>query len=274
MRTTGQEILDDIQIHRKVFREEKICVFRNAQCTDEEHSEIVKLLFEGNNEGSEGVGGIPNLNHKELLESKIHLPPSQGDPDDVAKYLEDRSKNFVENWHTDQPFLAQPPSIISMYMHTFKCENLAPTVFVDLEKAYAECPAELLDQEPFVLHGTGVHPDGEWMKHPVLRTHPVTGNTCLFYTGKETKTFDNYQDTNFENYMSWVKEYLLDKTNWIRHDYSQSTEETGDLLVWDNRNVAHAFPHTGWKPEERIFNKKQYGYETPYYSDTVNIGDR
>jgi taurine dioxygenase len=169
-----------------------------------------------------------------------------------------------------------------MHMHTFDVEKgKGGTYFADMQHAYEVCPPEIrqyLDGEwnrnvpPPFLHGTGTYPGGIWGEHPALRTHPVTGKTSIFYTGSKTKAIHTFwddwmmgppdghqQEAWFREFMEWMLTYLED--NHYGYEWAE-----GDLTVWDNRNVLHAFPVRGWTPEQRVFNKIEYQYEKPYYT--------
>ena len=254
-RITVKELSEDSDYYADLLIRHKVLHFRGMSPSVKEHEAILKALFRGEFDSAYVPQGAKNLDHTELLEMQLH----QGVDTDTV----------LENWHSDWPCWEKPPSITSMYMHTFTAEKgQGNTYFADLEHAYQVCPIEIreyLDKAPLFLHATGGPPDGDWQPHPALRTHPVSGNTCIYYTGSRTEPAA--PDSLFEYFMKWIFSYLQDN----HHEYEW---EQGDLTIWDNRNTLHSFPMTGWKPEQRIFNKLEYQYEKPYYLDTVNIGDR
>ncbi len=262
---TVKELLEDADYYAQLLVRHKVLHFRELNPSVSEHQAILKGLFRGEFDPAHLPQGAKNLDHTELLEMNLH----QGTDTDTV----------LENWHSDWPCWEKPPSITSMFMHTFTAEKgQGNTYFADLEYAYQICPPDIrayLDEVPTFFHATGSPPEGVWQAHPALRTHPISGNTCIYYTGSRTKpvngeeTFQERVDisTPFGFFMEWMQKYLKENNRF--YEWTQ-----GDLTVWDNRNTLHSFPMTGWKPEQRIFNKLEYQYEKPYYLDTVNIGDR
>jgi alpha-ketoglutarate-dependent taurine dioxygenase len=250
---TLKELSEDVDYYAELLVRHKVLHFRRLSPVEGEHKDILKGLFRGEFDPAHRPDGMKNLNHTELLEMNLH---QRVDTDTV-----------LDNWHSDFPYHDKPPSITSMHMHTFTAEQgQGNTYFADLEHAYQVCPPDIrayLDEVPTFLHATGSPPDGTWQEHPALRTHPASGNTCIYYTGSRTKA----EGELFEAFMEWIQVYLKE------NHYSYSWTE-GDLTVWDNRNTVHSFSITGWQPEQRVFNKLEYQYEKPYYLDTVNIGDR
>ncbi len=248
---TVKELLEDADYYAQLLVRHKVLHFRELNPSVSEHEAILKGLFRGEFDPNCFPEGKKNLDHTELLEMNLH----QGVDTDTV----------LENWHSDWPCWEKPPSITSMHMHTFTAkQGQGNTYFADLEHAYQVCPPDIrayLDEVPTFSHATGSPPDGIWQEHPALRTHPISGNTCIYYTGSRTKA----EGELFEAFMEWIQIYLNEN-----HRFYEWTQ--GDLTVWDNRNTVHSFPMAGWKPEQRIFNKLEYQYEKPYYLDTVNIG--
>ena len=259
-------------IHHKVLH------FRELNPTIEQHENILRELFRGKYNSKKDIPGeILNINHEEMLASQIHCASRRFVSDGKGNRIF-RSDNHLENWHSDWPSHTEPPSLTSMHMHTFDVEKgKGGTYFADMQHAYEVCPPEIkqyLDGEwnrnvpPPLLHGTGTHPGGIWGEHPALRTHPVSGKTSIFYSGVKTKAVHTDSDSHqqeawfqmrlFGEFMEWMLTYLED--NHYGYEWTE-----GDLTVWDNRNVVHAFPTKGWTPEQRVFNKIEYQYEKPVH---------
>ena len=159
-------------------------------------------------------------------------------------------------WHTDSSFTEVP--ISASLLHAIEVTDTGgETAFLNMYRAYDEMPDDLAKkiEGKFANHSKVHSSDGTkrpefsevtdpsnapGVKHPMVRTHPVTGKKCL-YLGRRLNSyiFDLSLDES---------EKLLDEiwghTCCDRYVWEHSWE-VGDLLVWDNRCAMHhrnAFP--------------------------------
>ena len=130
-RITVKELSEDSDYYADLLIRHKVLHFRGMSPSEEEHVAILKALFLGEFDSAYKPvfcleEGRKDLNHTELLEMQLH----QGVDTDTV----------LENWHSDWPCWEKPPSITSMYMHTFTAEKgQGNTYFADLEHAYQVC---------------------------------------------------------------------------------------------------------------------------------------
>ncbi|MCG8544205.1 MAG: TauD/TfdA family dioxygenase [Alphaproteobacteria bacterium] len=159
-------------------------------------------------------------------------------------------------WHTDSSFTEVP--ISASLLHAIEVPaSGGETAFLNMYQAYEEMPPNLAAkiEGRFANHSKIRSSDGKKRKefaavtdpskapgvrHPMVRTHPVTGRKCL-YLGRR---LDSYIfDLSLEDSEALLDEIWAhtcqDKYVW-EHKWS-----VGDLLVWDNRCTMHhrnAFP--------------------------------
>lgn len=153
-------------------------------------------------------------------------------------------------WHTDSSFTETP--ISASLLHGVEVtEQGGETSFLNMYRAYEELPAALASRingryanHSKVHNSTGVRrPEfadvtdpskAPGVRHPLVRTHPVTGRKCL-YLGRRLNSY--IFDLPLE-----ASEALLDEI-WAHTCQDQYVWQhkwrVGDLIVWDNRCTMH-----------------------------------
>ena len=176
------------------------------------------------------------------------------------KQLPSRDEYFarwgVDRWHIDDSWKELVVDISCMHM--IKSPNCGGnTRFTDLERAY-----DCLNQSDIDFITKMVSPGWnadineppmyrkpEFM-HPSIRIHPITGKRSIFYNGQNTVAKDNDK---------WV-EYKLRLLDIFEREENLIDMSWGDndLVIWDNRSVAHAVMG-GFGDGERVYNKIEIG---------------
>jgi len=243
---TAQQIIEDGEYFAEILARNKMIGFIGLHPTQDEHFAILHALYRGDDPKPE-EGLLPNENHI-------------GNPNTLSS----EHHNFVmSQWHVDNPFLPEPPSFTSMHMHTFDLpKGVGSTYLASLCLMYEMCPDHFkkeLELIKFVHHTGSIAPCGDQglVAHPALRTHPVTGETMIFWTGPETSP--EVECDWFPAFSEWVHQYLSDGRNWYQWDW-----KVGDFIVWDNRATIHSFG-PGWNHSQRIFARGSIGEEMPYF---------
>ena len=153
-------------------------------------------------------------------------------------------------WHTDSSFTEKP--ISASLLHAIEVtEQGGETAFLNMYKAYEELPAELAARidgkyvNHSKLHNSAGMRRPEFadvtdpsqapgVKHPLVRTHPVTGRKCL-YLGRRLNSYIFGLSLD-------ESEVLLDEiwAHTCQDKYVwQHKWRVGDLIVWDNRCTMH-----------------------------------
>lgn len=153
-------------------------------------------------------------------------------------------------WHTDSSFTQTP--ISASLLHAIEVtEQGGETAFLNMYRAYEEMPAGLAAKiEGKYANHSKVHNSAgvrrpefadvtdpskaPGVKHPIVRTHPVTGRKCL-YLGRRLNSY-------IFGLPLEESEALLDAL-WAHACQDRYVWEhkwrVGDLLVWDNRCTMH-----------------------------------
>lgn len=73
-----------------------------------------------------------------------------------------------------------------------------------------------------------------WARHPVVRTHPETGERGLFVNPTYTRFIDGLPPDEGDMILSFLFRHQTKEPFTYRHRWSP-----GDLLIWDNRSTLH-----------------------------------
>ena len=153
-------------------------------------------------------------------------------------------------WHTDSSFTETP--ISASLLHAIEVtEQGGETAFLNMYQAYEQMPAELAARingryanHSKVHNSAGVRrPEfadvtdpskAPGIKHPMVRTHPVTKRKCLYLGRRLNSYVFGLALDESERLLDEVWAHTCqDKYVW------QHKWRVGDLLVWDNRCTMH-----------------------------------
>jgi taurine dioxygenase len=153
-------------------------------------------------------------------------------------------------WHTDSSFTERP--ISASLLHAIEVtEQGGETAFLNMYKAYEEMPAELAARidGKYVNHSKVHNSAGvrrpefadvtdpskaPGVKHPIVRTHPVTARKCLYLGRRLNSYIFGLPLDESEALLDEIWAHACqDKYVW------QHKWRVGDLLVWDNRCTMH-----------------------------------
>lgn len=248
---TARDVINDSEYFSEILARNKMIGFIGLNPTDEEHEELLKALYRGDSSSLS-----PGLLHDQCHRWN-------------EKTATDEELNFImQNWHVDNPFLPDPPSFTSMHMRTFDVPHgRGRTYLASLSSMYDVCPDRFkthLETARFI-HNTGsVNESGtstDALAHSALRTHPVTGETMIYWTGGDT-SLEGEGDW-FVEFKLWVERFLADGNNWYIWEWT-----AGDFIIWDNRAVIHSLG-PGWTHDQRIFTRGEVGRERCFYDTTT-----
>lgn len=153
-------------------------------------------------------------------------------------------------WHTDSSFTETP--ISASLLHAIEVtEQGGETAFLNMYRAYEDMPAGLAAKingryanHSKVHNSAGVRrPEfadvtdpskAPGVKHPIVRTHPVTKRKCLYLGRRLNSYIFDLPLAESEELLDAVWAHTCqDKYVW-EHKW-----RVGDLLVWDNRCTMH-----------------------------------
>jgi taurine dioxygenase len=196
-------------------------------------------------------------------------------------------------WHTDQSFRRPPPDISVLYAVQVAIKGQGQTLFADCAAAFDALPTSVQAQIEGLI---GIHagfganrseddvrnqrPLRPLLKHecpqlqPVVRVHPVTGRRALYlcdggqmdwvdgpFVGMATGAGGDGARLLYELLAHLTKRQFVYVHEWDR----------GDLVIFDNRNLAHAvtwydaenYQRTMWRTTVSGNPGKEYDGERP-----------
>ena len=237
------------EVQHALFRH-KMIYFRDQHLTHEQH-EAFSLRF-GPFAEDAYTSGVPG--HR-----NVHP---------LIKEADDRSKMvFGEGWHTDSPFLPEPPAITALY--ALEIPPLGgDTIWANSALAYAS----LSDAYRTMIQGLKVHfslrdvmkaaqesveerdsPIGNLAAtrhsaqlseslvrkisgnfHPLVRTHPVTGEKALYVDGAYAIGIEGMEPEESAPILGFLAEHIIQHAFTCRLRWEPRT-----LVIWDNRLCVH-----------------------------------
>lgn len=172
---------------------------------------------------------------------------------DESRYeSEFKHKTGAFQWHSDVSFEHYPASF-SFFVALEAPPSGGDTVFVDLREAYKRLSPEL--QKFFetltVIHSNHYqrkladvydHPskikDVAYAEHPLIRTHPVTGEKLIFYSRGFIQKIKGLKPTESDFILNFLEDHCLNNPEF----QIRATHRGTDLrlvIVWDNRFSVH-----------------------------------
>lgn len=194
--------------------------------------------------------------------------PGHDNVQPVIKEADDRSRMvFGSGWHTDSPFLPRPPAITSLRsveVPPFGGDTIwanSALAYSVLSETYREMIAglrvrfsmrdvlrtaheavELSDTPMGRLAATrdaGELPEHlrrkvEGSVHPIVRTHPVTGEKALYLDGTYAVGIEGMSDEEAHSILDFLLAFM------IQHEFTCRLRwEPDTVVVWDNRLCVH-----------------------------------
>lgn len=188
---------------------------------------------------------LPDNEHVMVLSNDLR----DGDPVGVP--------DAGDSWHTDLSFKETPSLCTLLQAVTLPSEG-GDTAFACMTRAYAALPADIKariegrraihnpsklvnprveisplrkDADAFYKGQTARFPD---VAHPIVRTHPETGEKSLYVQPRFTVGIEGMDDEEAQPLLDILFAHQ------IRPEFVYLNEwRDGDLLMWDNRCVIH-----------------------------------
>ena len=159
-------------------------------------------------------------------------------------------------WHSDYSYKRVPANATLMYALEIPAAG-GDTLFVDLVHAYATLPDETRERidglearQQYRWSLDRTHPEGRWkllsasereatpeVVHPVVRTHPETGEKALFVSSAITtgiKGIEGMADGRARALLAELFAHAEQETFRFRYKWRM-----GDVVIWDNRAIMH-----------------------------------
>jgi len=214
----------------------------------------------------------------------LHVHPlTEGMPDhpeivEVVKEA-DELHNWGDGWHTDLPFLAEPPMGSVLYARDVPPFS-GDTHFANMYLAYetlSDTMKGLLEGLKCVFSGnlgnynrfagmTAIGNVGEFSAaHPIVRTHPVTGRKALYLVRKVSKSIEGMSATE----SAAMLEFLCGHAE--NPDFScRFRWRANSIAMWDNRCAQHRvsadyfYAERSFPPTRRCLHRVTIAGDRPF----------
>ncbi|PVI05874.1 TauD-domain-containing protein [Periconia macrospinosa] len=206
---------------------------------------------------------------------EVHLVHRGAEDTTVRDYFEERTNSVT--WHSDVTYEKQPPGTTFLYLLDGPTAG-GDTLFVNQAAAYRRLSPEFQRR----LHGLkAVHSGIEQAEnsrgrggivrrepvtsvHPLVRTHPVTGEKALFVNPQFTRRIVGYKKEESD----FLLKFLYDHIAHGQDFQARLKWAPGTVVVWDNRVTAHS-ALLDWEDGQRrhlarITPQAEAPYETPF----------
>jgi len=212
-----------------------------------------------------------------------YLVPGHEDLVRVSNILDDAGKpiGLVDAgriWHSDGHFLPKPNLYSMLYAleipHDATGKALGATLFANTAHAYAQLP-RAMQQRILGLRSANslanvyqrMHAENaaknrppltEEQKreaiHPVVRTHPVTGEKCLYVTRAATARILDVSPEESDALIGELADWCVRDEFVYAHQW-----QVGDLLLWDNCSSQHLAVGDYALPQRRLLHRTTVG---------------
>jgi sulfonate dioxygenase len=209
---------------------------------------------------------------------RVHLVHRSADDTTARDFFEERTNSVT--WHTDVSFELQPPGTTFLYLLDGPVAG-GDTLFGNMAVAYRRLSPEFQKR----LHGLrAVHSGKEqaeaakvrgsvyrrepiMTEHPVVRTHPVTGEKALYVNPQFTRRIVGFKKEESDYLLKFLYDHIAHSADCqVRMKW-----EKGSVIVWDNRVTAHT-ALLDWEDGQRrhlarLTPQAERPYETPFDSN-------
>lgn len=172
---------------------------------------------------------------------------------DGTRYNEEfKTKTGGFGWHSDISFEEYPASF-SFFVALEAPPSGGDTVFIDLREAYRRLSPSLqkyfetltvihsnLYQRKYAeLRGLPLKTkDVSTHEHPLVRTHPVTGEKSLYFSRGFIQRIKGLKPTESDALLSFLEDHVTNNPD-IQVRATHRGTESGTVIAWDNRFLLH-----------------------------------
>ena len=236
---------------------------------------------------------IPPVQHRDFAArfGALHTHPLYpGVPEAPELFILDNHKdNPTDNdsWHTDVTFIQTPPMASILYAKLLPPEG-GDTIWSNMRAAYeALSPpfreflssldgvhdfARGFPQRGIVAEGAGAEKHAKAVAenppvlHPVIRTHPETGEDGLFVNFGFTDRIKGLRRKESDAILNMLFEHIQKPEFLVRWRWKENA-----IAFWDNRVTQH-YAVNDYLPHRRIMNRATVLGDRPYHRSRMPAG--
>ncbi|KAF2719845.1 TauD-domain-containing protein [Polychaeton citri CBS 116435] len=209
---------------------------------------------------------------------RVHLVHRGAEDTTATDYFKEHTNSTT--WHSDVSFEMQPPGTTFLYLLDGPTAG-GDTVFSNMAVAYRRLSPEFQQR----LHGLkALHSGHEQAAnalargsicrrepvanvHPIVRTHPATGEKALYINPQFTRRIVGFKKEESDYLLKFLYDHIAYGTDF----QARLKWEKGTVIVWDNRVTAHT-AILDWEGLERrhlarLTPQAERPFETPFESN-------
>ncbi|CAD0110526.1 unnamed protein product [Aureobasidium uvarum] len=199
---------------------------------------------------------------------KVHLIHRSAADTTAKDFFEERTNSIT--WHSDVTYEQQPPGTTFLYILDGPSAG-GDTCFVNQAEAYRRLSPEFQKRlhglkaihsaheqaQNALARGSIVRRDPVANAHPVVRTHPATGEKALFVNQQFVRRIAGFKKEESD----YLLKFLYDHIAYSQDIQARVKWAAGTVIVWDNRVTAH----NGQRRHlARLTPQAEAPYETPF----------
>jgi taurine dioxygenase len=203
------------------------------------------------------------------------LPTAAGAPHVAVIETNGDKRTYVDYWHTDLAYKKQPASVSILRARQVPRVG-GDTLWVDMEAAYDDLPADVkrrvdglrtynsyekslrsyneyalrdgrdLLPEDVIARRLEEHPPVE---HPLVRTHPVTGNRSIYMSINATTHIVGLERSESDELLQFLYRLSDKPEHQARLRWRADT-----VAIWDNRSTRH-YATDDYFPDRRVMER-------------------
>ena len=210
------------------------------------------------------------------------IAPMPGRPNvlELRREPDEKATNFGAGWHSDWSFQPVPPAATLLHGQVIPPVG-GDTLFADCTAAYAALSPTLQEMlAPLrAIHSAGraygtkgvfareterrtmqiiVSEEADKTHtHPLVRTHPVTGEKALFVSPVYTLGIEGLTPAESQAILGFLFGHMTQPEFIFRHRWARDT-----LLIWDNRRTVH-LAEGGYDGHLRVMHRTTVAGDVP-----------
>ncbi|MDP3385208.1 MAG: TauD/TfdA family dioxygenase [Phenylobacterium sp.] len=210
------------------------------------------------------------------------IAPMPGRPNvlELRREPDEKATNFGAGWHSDWSFQPAPPAATLLHGQVIPPVG-GDTLFADCAGAHAALSPVMQDMlAPLrAIHSAGraYGTQGVFARetekrtmqiivseeadkthtHPLVRTHPVTGEKALFVSPVYTLGIEGMTPAESQAILGFLFAHMTKDEFIFRHRWARDT-----LLIWDNRRTIH-LAEGGYDGHLRVMHRTTVAGEIP-----------
>lgn len=207
------------------------------------------------------------------LEIHPATPKDQPDPEVLRIAHGPGSRGQENNWHSDVTWRGEPS--LGSILRAIELPDVGgDTLFANMNMAYEELPEELKSElcEMVAVHdiarvfarrlnkdASALHDKYPPQEHPVIRTHPETGERILYVNGAFTDYIKDMDRAESDGLLKRLYRTAARPEYQCRFRWAP-----GSLAFWDNRACQH-YAASDYFPAVRVMERVTIAGDRPYF---------